>query len=178
MRDDNPLLNLMAVFVPFSLVSIGGGPSIFAGIQHATVDERHWLTAREFINLFAIARAAPGPGSMLATLVGWNLDGWAGAIVATLALFIPSSLLCYAVVRIWHRHRGKPWHQALENGLAPVGSGLILAGILAIFRIGGAGMLSYLVAAGSAGVLLWKPKAHPLMLFAAGAVIFIVFRAA
>lgn len=176
MRDDNPLLNLTAVFVPFSLVSIGGGPSIFAGIQHETVDERHWLTAREFVNLFAIARAAPGPGSMLSTLVGWTLDGWAGAIVATLALFVPSSLLCYFVVRIWHKHREKAWRQALEDGLAPVGSGLILAGILAIFRIGGSGFLSYFVAAASAGILFWKPKAHPLLLFAAGAAIFVAFR--
>ena len=33
MRDD-PLITLLIVFVPFSLISIGGGPSVFAGIQH------------------------------------------------------------------------------------------------------------------------------------------------
>jgi chromate transporter len=60
---DNPLLALILVFVPFSLVSVGGGPSILAGIQHQTVDVRHWLDAREFLDIFAIARAAPGPGS-------------------------------------------------------------------------------------------------------------------
>lgn len=178
MRDENPLIGLVLVFVPFSLVSVGGGPSIFAGIQHETVDQRHWLTAREFVNLFAIARAAPGPGSMLATLIGWQHAGWLGAIVATLALFVPSSLLFYAVVRVWHRHRGKAWHTALEGGLAPVGSGLILAGILAVFRVSGAGVLSYLVAFGSAGILLWQPRAHPLLLFAVGALIFMVLQPA
>ena len=104
---DNPYLALMAVFVPFSLTSIGGGPSVFAGIQHQAVDVHHWVSAREFVDLFAISRAAPGPGSMLVTLIGWKVAGWWGALVATLALFVPSSLLCYGVARVWNRHRGQ-----------------------------------------------------------------------
>src|SRR5215213_3228847 len=122
---------LAAVFVPFSLTSIGGAPSVFAGIQHQAVDVHHWVSAREFVDLFAISRAAPGPGSMLVTLIGWKVAGWWGALVATLALFIPSSLLCYGVARVWSRHRGKLWHTALEQGLAPVGAGLLLAAYFA-----------------------------------------------
>ena len=115
MRDDVPLA-LLTVFVPFSLVSIGGGPSILAGIQHEAVDVHHWVTSREFVELFAISRAAPGPGSMLTTLIGWHVAGLTGAFVATLALFVPSSLLCYGVAAVWNRHRGKRWHSALERG--------------------------------------------------------------
>ena len=74
MRGD-PYLTLMAVFVPFSLTSIGGGPSVFAGIQNQAVDVHHWVSAREFIDLFAISRAAPGPSSMLVTLIGWKVAG-------------------------------------------------------------------------------------------------------
>ena len=66
MRDDLPLA-LLLVFVPFSLLSIGGGASVLAGIQHEVVDVHHWVTAREFVDLFALSRAAPGPGTMLAT---------------------------------------------------------------------------------------------------------------
>ena len=60
MRDD-PILGLLIVFVPLSLLSIGGGPSILAGIQNA-VEARHWMSQHDFVDLFAIARAAPGPG--------------------------------------------------------------------------------------------------------------------
>src|ERR671920_2282190 len=91
--------SLIVVFVPFSLVSIGGGPSIFASIQYQSVEIHRWVSAREFIDLFAIARAAPGPGTMLVTLLGWKVAGWTGALVATLALFVPSSLLCYGATR-------------------------------------------------------------------------------
>lgn len=177
MRDDL-FWSLIAVFVPFSLVSIGGGTSVLAGIQHEVVDVRHWLSAREFIEAFVIARAAPGPGTMLATLVGWHLGGWGGAAAATLAFFLPSTLLCYAVVRVWSRHRGKPWHTALEQGLAPVGGGLILAGAVSILRIGGGGLLAWGVAIGSACVLTLRPKLHPVILFIAGAAVFMAVRAA
>jgi len=177
MKDDDLLLTLIAVFVPFSLVSIGGGVSVIAGIQHQAVDVHHWVTARQFLNLFAISRASPGPGSMLTTLIGWQVQGWLGALIATLALFVPSSLLCYCVARIWRRYRGQRWHAALEQGLAPVGIGLVLAGVLSILRLSGGGALSWIVALGSASVMTWWPKLHPLLLFVLGGAIFVLVSA-
>lgn len=176
MKDDVPLA-LLAVFVPFSLASIGGGVSILAGIQHEAVDVHHWATTREFIDMFAISRAAPGPGSMLATLIGWHVWGWTGAIIATLALFVPSSLLCYGVAAVWRRYRGRRWHKALEAGLAPVGIGLVLAGVLSVLRIGGGGVLSWVVALGAAALLTWWPKLHPLLVFVIGGAVFVAVRA-
>ena len=168
MRDD-ALWTLFAVFAPFSLVSIGGGPSIFAAIQHQAVDVQHWTSARDFVDIFAISRAAPGPGSMLATLVGYKAAGWPGAIVATLSLFVPSSVLCFGVARVWRRYRDRPWSQALEAGLAPIGAGLIFAGVLAIFRVAGAGPASAGVAI-LTGAAFWRaPRLHPLVALAAGA---------
>ena len=172
MRSD-VLWPLALVFISFSFSSVGGGPSIFAPMQHQAVDVHAWVTGREFATLFAISRAAPGPGSMLATLIGWKVDGWAGAIVATLALFIPSSLLIYGVARVWNRYRGRDWHTALQHGLAPVGTGLILAGVLAISRVSGAGPLSWGVAAGSVLVLTTRPRLHPLLILATGGAIFV-----
>ena len=175
MKDDLPLA-LIAVFVPFSLASIGGGISVMAGIQHQAVDVHQWVTPRDFVELFAISRAAPGPGSMLTTLIGWHVMGWTGAIIATLSLFLPSSLLCYGVALVWRRYRGHRWHTALEKGLTPVGVGLLLAGVVSILRIGGGGLLSWVVAFGAAGLMTWRPKLHPLLVFALGGAIFIVAR--
>src|SRR3954451_16728681 len=120
MRGD-PYLALIAVFVPFSLTSIGGGPSVFAGIQHQAVDVHHWVSAREFVDLFAISRAAPGPGSMLVTLIGWKVAGWWGALVATPALFVLSSLLCYGVARVWTGIAVSSGTRRWSRGLRPLG---------------------------------------------------------
>ena len=58
-REASPVERLLA---PLSLVSFGGGPAIYATLQHEVVDLHQWLTPSQFLDLFAIARAAPGPG--------------------------------------------------------------------------------------------------------------------
>jgi chromate transporter len=161
---ENPYLGLIQVFVPLSLVTIGGGASVFAAIQHEAVDIHHWVSAREFVDLFAIARSAPGPGSMLVTLIGWKIAGWSGALVATVAMFLPCLVLCLAVARTWAKHKGKPWHRALEAGLAPVGTGLVTAGLISIFRIINGDVLTIAVAIATAALLLARPQAPPLVL--------------
>ena len=91
------LLALALVFAPISLVSLGGGPSVFAEMQRQSVEVHDWLSAERFLDLFAVSRAAPGPGSLVAALIGWEAAGFTGALVAALSLYVPSSLLLLAV---------------------------------------------------------------------------------
>ena len=165
------LLALIFVFGPLSLFSIGGGASLLAEIEHQSVAVHHWTTHREFADLFAISRAAPGPGTMLSTLIGWKVAGWAGALTATVALYLPSSLLVYGVARMWGRWRGSPWHSAVERGLAPIAAGLVLAGGLAVLEVAG-GLAVWAAALVATVVLLRWPKLHPLALFAASGALF------
>lgn len=162
------ILELIAVFVPFSLISIGGGTSIFAGVQHQSVVVHQWMAGREFLDLFAVSRAAPGPGIMIATLVGWKAAGFAGALAATLAMFLPSSLLCYGVVRWSNAHREKKWHIALREGLAPVGVGLTIAGAISIFRLAGGGLGAVAIAVLSAALMLAAPRLPVMMILTLG----------
>ena len=172
---DSPYFGLLLVFVPFSLVSLGGGPSIFAPMQRESVDVWHWITAREFVDLFAIARTAPGPGAMLATLIGWKVAGWSGALVATIALFGPASLLTYGVARFYDRYRGRDWHMALEKGLAPIAVGLILAGAVAILHLSGDRPIAWAAALASGAALALWPKLHPFIILFASAGVFVVW---
>lgn len=173
MPDDlKALLALALVFAPLSLLSIGGGASLLAEIEHQSVTVHAWTTQREFADLFAISRAAPGPGTMLSTLIGWKVAGVAGALAATIALYLPSSLLVYGLARLWGRWRGSVWHSAVERGLAPIAAGLILAGGIAILRVSPGGPAVWLAAGLSTALILWRPLLHPLVLFCAGGVLF------
>lgn len=174
---ENSVLALMGILAPLSIASIGGASSVYAPLQHQTVEIHQWLTGREFVDLFAIARVTPGPGTMLATLIGWKIGGLPGALGATFALFAPATVLCFLVARMWNRHRGKPWHEAFERGLAPIGAGLLFSGVLAILRIGSGGPLAWATAAGVAGLLVWRPSLHPFALLIGGAVLFLAIHA-
>lgn len=171
MRDgDNILWLLIAIFAPLSLLSIGGWVSVLAPVHHQTVEVQGWLTQREFVDVFAITRAAPGPGAMIVALIGWKVAGWAGALVACLAIFIPSSLVVYFVGRVWNRYRGTAGHSALELGLAPVGVGLLMAGALSIMNATGSGLTLWAIAGLAAAVLAWR-SFHPLIILAGGGLI-------
>ena len=174
---ENPLLALIVIIAPLSLAAIGGASSIYAPLQYQTVDVYQWFSGREYVELFAIARVTPGPGSLLTTLIGWRVAGLAGALVATLALYVPSTVLCYGVSQVWRRYRGTRVHTAIENGLRPIAAGLMLAGGVAILRVDGTSPLAWTVAGAATAVLFWRPLLHPLILLAAGAVVFIAVRA-
>jgi chromate transporter len=131
---DSRLLGLIIVFAPLSLLSFGGGQAIVADIQHQTVEVRHWLTNQEFTDMYAVSRAAPGPSTLVAALIGWQVYGFWGAVIATLAIYIPSSIVVYGATSWWHRREGSPRRIAIERGLGPVALGLIFAGVVAVLE--------------------------------------------
>jgi hypothetical protein len=93
------LIALGLVFAPLSLLSFGGGNAVIADIAQQAIQVQGWTSEREFADLFALSRAAPGPGSMLAALIGWKAAGIGGAAVATIAFYVPSAALVLAVAR-------------------------------------------------------------------------------
>ena len=162
------LLQLAAVFAPLSLVTIGGGQAIIADIQRQVVDVHGWLTHAQFGVDFAISRMAPGPGSLLATLIGWQIAGFWGAVVATLALLAPTGILIYGVTHVWTRYKGAAWQLALERGLRPVASGMILAAGWVLLKSLDGGHPAQAIALMSVGTLL-STRINPLLLLLCGA---------
>jgi chromate transporter len=161
MRDELPW-QLVLVFTPLSLLSFGGGQSVIADIDKQTVDVHAWMSQADFVSLFAISRAAPGPGSLLSTLVGWQIDGWVGAFVASLAYFVPSSLIAFMVARLWNRYRGKQWQGLLEEGLAPLATGLILAGAFTVLLSSSGTVSIWMIVGACTMIFILQPKRNPL----------------
>jgi chromate transporter len=166
------LLALVIVFAPLSLFSIGGGASLVAEIEQQAVAVHGWTSPRQFAALFAISRAAPGPGTMLSALIGWNVAGLSGALTASAALYLPSSLLVYAAARVWGRWRGRAWHAAVERGLAPIAAGLVLAGGLAVLRVTPGGTAVTAMAIAATALFLRWPRLNPVLLFAVSGALF------
>jgi chromate transporter len=164
---------LIVIFVPLSFVTIGGGNSILAGVQHQTVIVHHWVTSSEFLDLWAVSRATPGPNSLYVALIGYRVDGVAGAVCATLALFVPTSILMVAMARVWRRYSGTKWLIAIEQGLAPIAAGLVLAATLTILRVAEGGWIAWVVAA-VAFLALRYTRINPFVLLMAGGAVFVL----
>jgi chromate transporter len=172
MRGGDTLIALGLVFAPLSLLSFGGGNAVIAVIAQQAIQVQGWTSEREFADLFALSRAAPGPGSMLAALIGWKAAGIGGAAVATLAFYVPSAALVLGVARLWGRWRGSVWHTAVERGMAPVAAGLFLSGGIAVLRASPGGPAVWVAAIVTTLALLRWPKMHPVPLLLGAAVLF------
>jgi chromate transporter len=169
--DSRSLLGLVLAFGPLSLVSIGGGPAVIAEMQHQSL-AHGWMTQQEFTALFAVSRVAPGPGALLAPLIGWKAAGWLGVSVVSLAFFVPSSILVYGAVRVCDRWRGSAWQRALEAGLAPIMIGLVFASAYAVLRSEADYAAVWAIALFVAACRLALPKLHPLVLIGLSAAAF------
>jgi chromate transporter len=172
MRDD-PLLALLIVISPLSLVAVGGASGIYAPLQHQSVDIHQWVTSSEFLQMFAIARMTPGPGSMITTLVGWKVGGFAGALIATLALFVPASLICFFAALVWNKYRGTEWHSLIEASLRPIAAGLVFAAVIVLMGLAQTGLVSWIVIGVASLLFVTMPKLPPPLILAGGAAVYL-----
>lgn len=166
------LLQIAATFSLLSVLAFGGGAAVLPDMQRQAVQVHHWISSREFLDMFALSRAVP-PGSLIVVLIGQRAAGIVGGLVALLAMFGPSSLLAFGVARIWHRAGGAAWRETLEQALAPVSIGLTIASGIALARSTEHDWLAYGVTAVTA-LLLTCTRLHPLAVMGGGAVAIVV----
>ncbi len=163
------LVALALLFAELSLLAFGGGNSVLPEMQRRVVEAHGWMAAAQFNALFGLAQAAPGPNMMVVTLLGWRVAGFWGAVVATAAMFGPSSVVTGVALRVWERFRHAPWRRAVQAGLVPVTAGLVAAGAALIASTAAATPALAGVTAVVA-VLSVATRLHPLWLLGAGAV--------
>src|ERR1700728_4660459 len=108
---------LALVFTILSLLGFGGGNAIIPQMHADVVDHYHWITSADFTRFFGLAKLAPGPTTTMAALVGYAVAGIGGAIVATLAVFVPAAILVYWMGRLWTRYQGNPWRERFSRAI-------------------------------------------------------------
>jgi chromate transporter len=157
-------------FALLSLVAVGGGSATYPQIHADAVTQMHWLTDRGFTELVAIAQFAPGPNVLIVPLIGWQVAGWLGALVALVAFLTPSSIMTIVAGRVLHRRADTPFVVALRASLRPIAAGLFFASGIALARSTGLAAGGIAITAGVA-VLATAFDLSPLWwLFAAAAI--------
>ena len=164
------LVAIGLIFAQLSLLAFGGANTVLAEMQRQVVQVHPWMTAGEFASLFALAQAAPGPNMLISALVGWRIAGVPGALVATLSLCAPSSLVTFGTAQLWYRFRDKPWRVLVQRGLMPVTAGLLMASAVLLTESTTTGWTTAAVTA-VATVLFVRTKLHPLIVLGAGALL-------
>ena len=164
-------VDLAALALHFSLLSlmaIGGVSAILPDMQRYVVEANHWLSGTQFADVYAIGQAAPGPNMMFVTLLGWQLSGWAGAIVATLSIILPPIALTLAVTRLHANKPSAPLGRAIRSGLGPIAIGLTLSSGWILAQSADHSWRTALLTLLTMALML-RTKLNPVWLIAAGA---------
>jgi chromate transporter len=94
---------------------------------HEVVAVRHWMSTRIFMDGIAMGQVTPGPIVITATFIGYRIGGIAGALLATVAVFLPSFVILALVVPHFDRMKANLYFQRAMRGILASFVGLLLA---------------------------------------------------
>jgi chromate transporter len=161
-----PLLFL--TFLKIGALLYGSGYVLFAFLQTDLVERLGWLTPSQLVDGVAIGQITPGPLFTSATFVGYLLAGFPGAIVATVAIFLPAFVLVAVATPLIPRIRASPWARSFLDGVVAVSLGLIAAVAVDLGRAALIDIFTVALAAGSF-FLLQRSRVNSAWLVVGGA---------
>jgi chromate transporter len=165
--DVNPIWTLVWTFGLMSLFAVGGANAAIPEMHRVAVDVQHWMTDKQFADVFAISQMSPGPNVLIVTLIGYSVAGLGGALVATLAMCVPTAVLAYYVSRLFTRSSHSRWPGIIRTALVPLSIGLMSASGLILALTSDRTWIAAVVTVAVA-VLAFATRINPLWMLLAG----------
>ena len=132
---DTKTFNLARIFSNISLTLFGGGYVFIPYLDKIIVEQLGWLTQREFIDSIAMGQITPGPILITATFIGYKINGIFGAFIATISIFLPSSVIIIFFSRVYYFFKKNAFFKIVIKGFKIGIIGLICyAGYVIMFR--------------------------------------------
>ena len=121
-------LQLFWTYLKIGTFTIGGGYVMLSMIEREIVDRKGWIDREEFMNMIALAQAAPGLIAVnSAIFIGWRIGGWRGVIATVLGAVLPSFLIILAIAMLFQDYKDYPAVEAIFKGIRPAVVALIAA---------------------------------------------------
>lgn len=158
--------------------TLGGGYAMLPLIQREVVDRKGWIDEEEFLNMIALAQAAPGLIAVnSAIFIGWRVGGRKGVCGAVLGAVLPSFLIILAIAMLFAEWKEQPAVEAVFKGVRPAVVALIAAPLVKMARTAtkdkGHNAIFLLVSL-AAALLIWLGHVNPVWVILATIVITII----
>src|SRR5207253_2855516 len=127
------LLGSMSLFfAKASAFTFGSGLAIVPFLHQGLVHDHHWLSEQQFVDAVAMGLISPGPVVIMATFAGYVVYGIAGALVATVAVFLPVYFFVIVPGPFLRRHGEQPRLQGFIKGATAAAAGAIAGAAIVI----------------------------------------------
>lgn len=143
-------------------------------IQREVVERKGWIDEEEFLNMIALAQAAPGLIAVnSAIFIGWRIGGWRGVCGAVLGAVLPSFLIILAIAMVFSEWKELPAVEAAFKGIRPAVVALIAAPLLKLAKSAKIGWITLLIPV-SAALLIWLGHVNPVWVIVATIVLTLI----
>lgn len=121
------------VWLKIGLLSFGGPAAQIALMHKIVVDEKRWLSEKQYLSGLSFCMLLPGPEAMqIASYAGWRLHGISGALMAGLLFVIPGALVIAALATVYALYGQLDWLAGVFIG---VKAAVIIIVIEALLRV-------------------------------------------
>lgn len=153
---------LFWTYLKIGTFTLGGGYAMLPLIQKEVVERKRWIDEEEFLNMIALAQAAPGLIAVnSAVFIGWRVYGWRGVIATVLGAVLPSFLIILAIAMAFQDFKDQPAVEAVFKGVRPAVVALIAAPLCRMAKNAKIGWSTALVPIAGA-LVIWKGGLSPV----------------
>jgi chromate transporter len=171
--DEVSLGRLFLVFLKVGALLYGSGYVLLAFLEQDLVERLGWLTSTQLLDAVAVGQVTPGPVFTTATFVGYQVDGFAGAAVATIGIFLPSFVFVALLAQIVPLIRRSRWAGGALDGVNVASLGLMGGVTVRLADTALTDAFTVLICAAALVVLVWK-RPNSAWIIGAGALIGLV----
>ena len=127
------MTEMFRVFGRIGLLSFGGPAAQIALMHKELVEDRSWMSERQYLNALSFCMLLPGPEAMqLATYAGWRIRGTPGGLLAGLLFVLPGAALILALATAYAAYGAVPWVSAAFLGIKATVIVIVLQALLKV----------------------------------------------
>ena len=166
---DWPALQLFESFYRTGSLIFGGGQVVLPMLLTEVVDGG-LVTEQQFLDGLALMLALPGPMFSFSAYLGAIAGGVPGMLLALVGLFLPGTLIIYAVLPFWERVRRYPWLRIALVGVNATAIGLVVGVVFLLWARAEPGPAGAVIALLSFGAVVFYRLPSPAVILGAGIV--------
>ncbi|HEV8723791.1 MAG TPA: chromate transporter [Candidatus Binatia bacterium] len=126
------LTQILLFFTKAGAFVFGSGLAIIPFLQQGVVQQFGWLNEHQFLDAVAVAMITPGPVVITVAFIGFLVAGFAGAVMASIGIFLPVYLFTILPAPWFKRHRDNPQLKAFVDGATAAATGAITGAVIVL----------------------------------------------
>ena len=126
------LTQILVFFTKAGAFVFGSGLAIIPFMQQGVVQQFGWLNEHQFLDAVAVAMITPGPVVITVAFIGFIVAGLAGAVMASIGIFLPVYVFTIVPAPWFKRHRDNPQLKAFVDGATAAATGAITGAVIVL----------------------------------------------